>query len=232
MFPKTHFNVDDARVVSQRIEAILGQDLRSVMLFGSAAHGVGHDLDMVFITSDKLDYTTALPTIRHALAALAWPIDAHIVRESEVTRRPFCLNTQGAYLLPILKEAVVLFGNNPYLAVEATHEDLAADALRKVQHYVFRLRQAAVGCNRTEKPEADRWLKFLRKCAYDVLAVHGVKPSFHEAPRTFAERWPEVFTTDETQSLDESDEATLEQVLPLMERLYAAAPRLLNLQAV
>jgi hypothetical protein len=230
MNTKTSFNLDDGRLVAQRLAESVGDDLRSVLLFGSAAHGEGHDLDTVIVLRDDADFAAVLPTVRTAIASFNWPIDAHVVRESEAVRRPFSLNTQGTYFLPILQGAVVLHGDNPYLSVTVTPEELTADALRKVQHYVFRARQAAVGCNRTEKPDADRWIKFLRKCSYDILAACGDRPSFREAPRVFSRRWPEVIAPDALAGLEDSSDVTLERVLPFLERLYAAAPRLLNLR--
>lgn len=225
------YNSKNAEQITDRLAAILGADLSSVLLFGSAAQGSGQDLDLVIVLTDSTDFAVALPSVRAVIAEFGWPIDAHVVRASETRQRPFCLNTQGVYLLPILQKAVVLHGRNPFLTSTYSPDDLAADTFRKIQHYVFRARQAAVGCNRTEKPDDNRWLKFVRKCSFDILAATGSLPDFAEAPRTVSERWPDVISPDEAAAIDQTQPISLEQALPLLERIYAAAPRILNLPA-
>lgn len=170
-------DMNSARAVAAAIAKKFGGVVRSVLLFGSAARGAGNDIDLVVVFSGESPFDSAqldgLLAVRDEFPLLR--MDLHPLWDGDLTSADdFTLHAQGSYLLPVLGEATILHGDNPFVGMRPTPTALAKDAVRKGAEYVMRARMAACGGGSTKCDlNSDPWRKNARKMLLDLLIASG-----------------------------------------------------------
>ena len=131
------------------------------------------------------------------------------------------LDTHGSFIAHILRDAVVLHGENPFGRLPSS-ESVAVSVVAKLQYYAFRLRQAALGVAPVIKNAgSDPHRKKLALAAQDLLLLEGHLVPAPQAVTAVGEKYPGIFGRSGA-LMNATEPLTEAEALPLFEALYAA----------
>lgn len=225
----TH-TLETARAMSGAVVAALGDSLRSVLVFGSAKRGAGHDIDMVIVLRGSVaDAARQFGLIREAREQFPeHRFDIHPIFECELgDPDAFSLNGQGNYLLPILADAAVLHGDNPFVGMRTTSIALAQDVARKAGEYRMRLRMAACGGSKSRgDTNPDAWRKNVKKMMVDAVIAAGIVSDENAHAESFSALAPDALDAEDVAALAALQPLDVASAVRLTERVSDAVLRL------
>lgn len=201
--------------------------LSSILLYGSAKQRqLYHDFDLMVVLATKGNVAADLQALQKITNQ--WP-DAHIdlqllyAEEIEIQDN-FSLDTHGCFVIEVLKESEVLFGKNPFIAMTPSPNRIKQSVLQKIQYYVFRARQSFFGYQihaKDQNPDFHR--KKILFAIQDLLLAENIHVDAQRALEQFTERHPEVLTASEAHLFRKAETPSLEQLLPVYEKIYSFA---------
>ncbi len=189
--------VDD---ITEAIINRLGNNVLSVLLYGSSqARDEFFDLDLLVILKKKEDVIGDLTFLQSVVGGHPeYTLDLQIMYADEVSSADmFSLDAHGAFFSDILRDAAVLYGENPFAHLTPSHTAHTISLIDRIQRYVFQARQEYIGLGRYVKDRNPNYhRKHIARAIYDCMLMLGPCESPKQALVSFREQFPHVI--DET----------------------------------
>lgn len=210
-----------------------GSQVVGALLYGSAIRGERWwDTDLLVVLRAKADVLGDLRRLRALRQEhRRLKLDLQLVYLDEIaSQHAFSLDAHGAFLVPVLREAHVVLGLNPYRTVRVSRHALRSSVVRKLQYYVFRARQDAMGVRVPHKDGHST--RFHRKrlilAMQDILLANtGSLISVDAAPCAFERMFPGAVAPSLLRTLG-SGKLTERESLLFWQQLYDLTLRLLG----
>lgn len=195
-----------------------GQRLCSVLLYGSRARQTNSehsDADIVIVLSREHGKENSdIASLKEVLSPQSnLRPDTQLIYEDElIDTRWLSLDTHGSFIALELQKASILYGNNPFEFLQPSREEIIMSVVRKLQYYVFRLRQLSFGkeFHSKDAPIIDFHRKKIQMAVTDLSYI---------MPES-----PEEILDDRSRTQFESEHPlSVSSSLKIMEELYEKA---------
>lgn len=224
-----------ATQIAEKLKASFKENVVGVLLYGSSQWGQKYwDLDIIIIlkvNDFKLKDLEILKQVQKEFNKHA--LDLQLVYQSEIVEsETFSLDAHGAFFSQILKRALVLDGENPFVDMTPPRRIFLISIIARVQRYIFQARQEYIGgerYNKDQNPEYHK--KHVLRMMFDVLLMSYEWIETDRVLSLFTEEFPTALSVSEINILSlESD--SIENYMILYEKVYQIAlgeiSRLLN----
>lgn len=213
-------------LLTQHFVDAYGNNLRSVLFYGSSVMGAGHDLDILIILKTKSnanEVTEKLSRIKNQYSKHR--LDLQLVYENELREANlFSLDAHGTFIIPVLRKAQVLFGDNPFKNLYPDEANLASDILQKIQYYIFKARRTAIGyTNSYTDTNPDIHRKKILKIIYDINLAELGATDYFKTLSLFQKRHPHVLDAKDFAILRKRSVLRIKDALMIYEKLYSLA---------
>ena len=170
----------------------------------------------------------ALHTLKQRLDATIH-LDLQLIYEREIAQAEhFSLDSHGVFFCYILQHATVLYGFNPFLTKQPSILNTQRSVVNKLQYYVFRARQQALGIDvPTKHPSKDFHRKKILLAVQDILLMRHKKLALTSVT-VFSKHFPKFFSPAHVRLLKDKKPLSIEQALPIYEQLYLLAQQLVH----
>jgi predicted nucleotidyltransferase len=221
-------SLDQINVLVGQIVSKFKDNLRSVLLYGSAARGAGktNDLDMVMVLKTKNSSLKDLQIIKEILHDGENNVDLQLLYQKELTNgNTFSLDTHGAFVIEELKNAIPLYGDNPFRLLYPSSQMYQLSVVQKLQYYVFRARQACMGYNFSTKDQSEDFhRKKIRMAMLDLLIAKNISVEKSDTIfEVFIKHYPGIITKTFHTLFTRKTPLEINEALPLYEALYDEA---------
>ncbi len=202
-------------------------NLHAILQYGSSTTSTHPaDVDIMVVLKRKQHVSDDLLFLKKTIRLLSdtyW--DMQLIYTNEmINDNNFSLDSHGCFFVLVLKEAKVLWGENPFLGITPDEREIIKSVVRKLQYYVFRARQMFLGEIYRSK---DRNLLFHRKkllmAMVSIMLCNNPKPSKNVLD-DFTKLYPEYLKDSEKSMLCvQEKEIPIENALTIYEKLYDLA---------
>ncbi len=203
------------------------ENVLSILLYGSAIENNSetNDVDIIIILKNKNNIINDIKLIKEHILEKN-NIDAQLLYEKELTSgNTFSLDTHGQFIVEELKQALPLYGDNPFMKLNINQEICKASVIQKLQYFVFRARQASLGyAILTKDNNHDFHRKKLKMAMLDLLIAKQVKVNKSEdIIEVFNKHYPEIITKEFQALFNQRKSLEPLEALPIYESLYDEA---------
>lgn len=215
--------------IRKDVLANFGDNLVSILLYGSSVNKVGFfDIDILIILNEKNNVLLDTAKIRTICASHLVSLDLQLIYSEELTApNYFSLGASGPFFIFILKDARILYGENPFLRLSPNDETVIFSLIHRIQGYVFKARQESMGMERFEKDQNPNYhQKHVQRTILDIALLFEEVDLLSEACEVFNKYLPDSLSKQQQKQLV-THEATgkdhIANYLALYETLYQAA---------
>ncbi len=214
--------------LTKGIASIFKNNLSSILLYGSNLdqYRKTNDIDMIIILKIKKSSLEDLKKIREILCGIEKDIDLQLLYEKELTDgNTFSLDTHGQFIVEELKNAIPLYGENPFVLLFPSAQICQLSIVQKLQYYIFRARQELLGYNFSTKDQSkDFHRKKIKMAMLDLLLAKQITLKTTENIfKVFIQNYPKTITDNFHLLLKERAPLEIEGALPIYEALYDEA---------
>lgn len=210
--------------LTESIRLIFGDNLVGVLLYGSTLTSTHPaDVDMLILLRVKADVCAdllAMKTFKSNFPTVYF--DLQVIYADEYRDADnYSLDSHGCFFQAILSRAQVLWGENPFLKLQPSQEEVRKSVVRKLQYYCFRARQMYLGeAYRSKDQNHDFHRKKLIMALTDVLLAVG-EPVPRNSLNRFCEKFPGVLTAEDIEIVNSTGlPLQIEEAMVLYEKLY------------
>ena len=211
--------------LSVDIQEEFTNNLLSVLVYGSVIRGEDNsDLDLIVILRRKEDCGSDIKKLSNIIDTNSnEKFDMQLFYENEIMNsKLFSLDAHGSFFLEILKNAYPLFGSNPFISLQLEEEERQRGALNKIQNYIFRVRQEAMGLGRHSKDSNPLYhKKKILRVIDDILIFDGDFEDGSNNLETFLKSYPEILSKTEISKIIGDTAYQLQDYLEIYEKLYS-----------
>lgn len=201
-----------------------GDKLRSILVYGSVLRDKApSDIDLIVLLKEK-DTIEDLKKLKQVTEDYEdGVLDMQLLYNEEIVNpKLFSLDTHGSFFVEVLKHSKAVYGDNPFDEIVTENEDRQRSALNKVQNYMFRARQEAIGLGRHSKdinPFYHR--KKIMRIMDDIMIFDGNLGDRTEIIKRFIVSYPDVLNESDMKIMSEDKVYSIEEYMVLYEKLYS-----------
>jgi len=211
--------------ITQFLKKHFSRNMLSVLLYGSAVHsGKNVDLDVLVILKKKNSPLKDLSLLKELREQIKEEnLDLQLCYGEEIDNpKLFSLDIHGSFFIEILKRAVPLIGENPFLNLSIEIEDKQTSVVKRIQNYIFRARQELIGIGRYTKDKNPFYhQKKILRIVDDLLIFDDRFENHSSSLDKFLETYPGLLTQKEIGYLRKQTPVNLEDYLPIYEKIYS-----------
>jgi len=214
--------------ITQFLEKHFSGNILSALLYGSFIHAKKNiDIDILVILKKKDNPLRDLKLLKNLRKQIKEEnLDLQLCYEEEIDNpKLFSLDIHGSFFIEILKRAIPLIGENPFLNLPPEVEDKQISVIKRIQNYVFRARQEVIGIGRYTKDKNPFYhRKKILRIIDDLLIFDEIFENHFSGFGKFLEKYPNLLNQREITFLKKEvpvDPVDLEKYLPIYEKIYS-----------
>lgn len=222
-------------LLTKAIIKALGDNVQSILFYGSSTLGLGHDIDLIVVLRKKvspLENTQKLASVKLMFQDIHLDLQL-IYAEELIDANLFSLDAHGSFIIPVLHHAQTLYGDNPFLQLFPKRTQIAIDSLKKIQYYLFKARRAAIGYIHPyidSNPDIHR--KKILKIIFDIQLAKSGSTDSKNIVASFKQSFPHLLTSAEVRMLRGTSTLSIQHALPVYEKLYSFALSYIPLETI
>ena len=211
--------------ITQFLKNHFSGNILSVLLYGSFIHSKKNiDLDILVILKKKNNPFRDLTLLKELREQIKEEnLDLQLCYKEEIDNpKLFSLDIHGSFFIEILKQAKPLMGKNPFLDLWVDIEDKRTSVVKRIQNYIFRVRQEIIGIGRYTKDKNPFYhQKKILRIIDDLLIFDEDFESHSSSLDKFLEKYPGILTQKEVDFLKKEILGSLEDYLQIYEKIYS-----------
>lgn len=226
--------MDDTHLkkLTNHLKESFKDQLKAILVYGSILRkGESADIDILVILKEK-NVSSDFKKFKAVNDAFTGGVlDMQLMYEEEIASpKLFSLDAHGSFFVEVLKHAKAVYGENPFDNIVVSPEDRQRSALNKIQNYMFRARQEAMGLGRHSK-DANPFYhrKKIIRVMDDIMIFDGELGNREKLLDRFVETYPEVLFSGDLEILSQNKVFPIDEYIKIYEKLYSFALKKANI---